>query len=98
MLTQKTDIILGANDFAKIKMGACPRVGQSGEPFAEQTKMGWVVMLPGREIDILSALFTQTSDNDYEKLRDTDVLGLKESHYEHVDYAYEKFKKQLKRD
>ena len=26
--------------FAKINMGARPRVGQIGEPFAEQTKMG----------------------------------------------------------
>ena len=98
MLTQKAHIILGANDFAKIKMGTCPRVGQSGEPFAEQTKMGWVIMLPGRETDIVSALFTKTSANDYEKLCDTDVLGLKESHYKHVDYVYENFKKQLKMD
>ena len=61
MLTQKADIILGANDFAKIKMGTCPRVGQSGESFAEQTKMGWFIMLLGRETDIVSALFTKTS-------------------------------------
>ena len=29
---------------------------------------------------------------------DTDVLGLKGSHYKHDNYIYEKFKKQLKRD
>ena len=33
-------IILGASDFAKIKMEKNPRVGKIGEPFAELTKMG----------------------------------------------------------
>ena len=91
-------IILGASDFAKINMGARPKVGQIGETFAEQTKMGWVIMPPGRESNIVSALFTETSVNDYEKLYDADVLELKESHCKHDDYVYEKFKKQLTRD
>ena len=34
--------------------------------------------------------------NDYEKLCDTNVLGLKGSHYKHGEDVYEKFKKQLK--
>ena len=58
-------------------------------------------MSTGTESDIVSALFTKTSVNDYEKLCDTDVLGLKESHYKHDNYIYEKyekFKKQFKRD
>ena len=50
-------------------------------------------MSPGRESDIVSALFTKTSVNDCEKLGDTDVLVLKESHHKH-DYVDEKFKKQ----
>ena len=37
-------IILRAKDFAKIKMGTCPRVGQIGELFAEQTRMGSFIM------------------------------------------------------
>ena len=59
-------VMLG--DFAKIKMGTYPRVGQIGEPFVEQKKMSWVVMSPGRESDIVSALFTKASVSDYEKL------------------------------
>ena len=86
-------IILGASDFTKIKTRTCPRVGQIGESFSEQTKMGWVTMAPGRENDIVSALFAKTSVNDYEKLCGTAVLGLKESHYRHDDYE-----RQLKRD
>ena len=42
-------IILEASDFAKIKMEKSPRVQKIGEPFAEVTKMGWVMMSPGRE-------------------------------------------------
>ena len=55
-------------------------------------------MPPGRESYIVSAMFTKTSVNDSEKLCDNDVLGLKESHYKHDDYVYEKFKKQLTKD
>ena len=33
-------IILGASEFAKIKMEKSPQVGKIGEPFAELTKMG----------------------------------------------------------
>ena len=74
-------VILGASDSAKKKMGTCPRVGQISEPFAKQTKIGWIIMSLGRESDIVSALFTKTSVNGYKKLYDTDVLGLKDSHY-----------------
>ena len=49
--------------------------------------MGWFIVLSGRESDIASALLTKTSINDYEKLCDTDVLVLKESHYKHNGYA-----------
>ena len=65
-------------------MEICPRVGQIGEPFAGKTKMGWVIISPGRESDIVSALFTKTSANAYEKLCDTDVLGLKETKESHI--------------
>ena len=50
-------MLLGANEFAKIKMRICPRVGQIGESSAKQTKIGRVIMLPGKESDIESALF-----------------------------------------
>ena len=55
-------IILRASGFAKIKMEKCPLVGKVGEPFAELTKMGSVTMSPGRESDVVSALYTQTSN------------------------------------
>ena len=52
-------------------MGRCTREGQIGKPFTEQ-KMDCSVR-------------TKTSASDYETLCDTDVLGLKKSHYKH-DY------------
>ena len=40
---------------------------------------------------------TQNSVSDYEKLCSTDILGLKESHYNHDEFVFKKFKKQLNR-
>ena len=45
-------VILGASDYVKIKMQKCPGVGKINEPTAEQTKMDWVIMSPGRESDL----------------------------------------------
>ena len=59
--------------------------------------MRWVMMSPGRESDAVSALYIQTSVKDYEKLCSTDILGLEESHYNHDEFAFEKFKKLLNR-
>ena len=89
--------ILGDSDFAKIKTEKSQLVGKIGEHFAEFIKMGWVMMSLGRKTDVVSALYTQTSVSDYEKLCSTDILGLEESHYNHDEFAFEKFKKQLNR-
>ena len=90
-------IILGPSDFAKIKMKKSPRVKKIGEPFAEFLKMGWVMVSPGRESNVVTALYTQTSVSDYEKLCSTDILGLEESHYNHDEFVFQKLKKQLNR-
>ena len=54
-------IIVGASDFAKINMVESPRIGKIGEPFAELTKIGWVMMSPGRESDVVSLIYTNLS-------------------------------------
>ena len=51
------------------------------------------MMFPGRESDVVIAMYTETSVNDYEKLCSTDILGLEESHYNHNEFLFEKFKK-----
>ena len=72
-------LILGASDYAKIKMETAPRIGALGEPIGEKTKLGWTIMLPGKEVDLSTMFFTQTSSADYERLYRLDVLGLADS-------------------
>ena len=40
-------VVLGVNEFANIKTTAAPRVGKPGQPIAERTRLGWVLMSPG---------------------------------------------------
>ena len=91
-------VILGASDYVKIKMRKCPRVGKINESIAEQTKMGWVIMSPGRESELVSSLYTRTSVNDFNRLCDIDVLGVEENHLSHDENVYKKFKQQLERN
>lgn len=55
-------IILGAGDFAKLKTESVPKIGEPGQPVAELTKFGWIIMSPGKEpLDLTNLLLTQTS-------------------------------------
>ena len=90
-------LILGTNEYAKIKTGARPRVGRSGEPVAEYTKFGWTILSPGTELDLSNMLLTQTSAIDYEELCKLDVLGLKDNPSGDQETVYEEFKEQLTR-
>ena len=75
-----------------------PRVGKINEPIAEQTKMGWVIISPGRESDLVSSLYIRTSVSDFNHLCDIDVLGVEENHLSHGENVYKKFKQQLERN
>ena len=54
-------VILGAGHYSKIKTQERARVGQPGEPIAELTKLGWVVISPGQVISVTKMLFSKTS-------------------------------------
>ena len=88
-------VILGAGDYTKIKTQERARVGQPGEPIAELTKLGWVVISPGQESGVTNMMFSKTSAHDYENLCSLDVLGVKEEHARRDEVVYDKFKKQL---
>ena len=75
--------ILGASDYVKTKMPKFLRVGKINEPIAEQTKVGWIIMSPGRESNLVSSLYTRTSVSDFDRLCDIDLLGVKENHLSH---------------
>ena len=42
-------IILGADEYSRVKMESVLEIGEPGQPVAELTKFGWVVMSSGKE-------------------------------------------------
>ena len=73
-------VILGAGDYTKIKTQERAKVGQPGEPVAELTKPGWVVIFHGQETSVTKMLFSKTSVHDYDNLCHFDVLDVKDEH------------------
>ncbi|PFX12136.1 hypothetical protein AWC38_SpisGene23954 [Stylophora pistillata] len=90
-------IMLGANDFAKIRTGERLRVGCRGDPVAESTRSGWTVMSPGADSGLSPALSVVNSNADYEKLCALDVLGLANSATGDQSAVYDEFMEQLVR-
>ena len=43
-------------------------MGLPGEPIAELTKFGWVIVSPGEETEVTNMFFSKTSLHDYEKI------------------------------
>jgi hypothetical protein len=90
-------MILGSGEYARIKTGTVPLVGEDGDPVAELTKLGWFVMSPGADFDKTTVLMTQTSQSDYENLCRLDVLGIADSGENDQEMVYQDFKEQLGR-
>ena len=90
-------VILGTNEYTKIKMAGYQRVGEIGEPIAEQTRFGWTIMSSGAEVDIENMFLTQTSVADYEELCRRNVLGLEDTLIGDQRVVHQEFLEQLKR-
>ncbi len=90
-------VILGSGEYARIKTGTKPLVGEDSDPVAEKTKLGWFVMSPGADFDKTTVLLTQTSQSDYENLCRLDVLGIADSGESDHKMVYQDFKEQLRR-
>ena len=64
----KTDlpvnVILGAGDYTKIKTQERARVGQPGDPIAELTRLGWVVISPSQKSSLTNMMFSKKSVHD----------------------------------
>lgn len=89
-------LILGVDAYCRLKERKEPKIGEPGQPIAELTKLGWVVMSPGIEVDT-HMLLTQSS-RDYDALCRLDVLGLEDSADGDQGVVYKEFKEQLQRD
>ena len=89
-------LILGANDFARIRTGERLRVGRRGDPVTEFTRFGWTLS-PGAETDLSPVYLAVNSAADYERLCALDVLGLADSPTRDQEDVYSEFKEQLTR-
>ncbi|CAB4034757.1 Tumor necrosis factor receptor superfamily member 19 [Paramuricea clavata] len=69
-------ILLGANDYAKVRTSENLRVGRIGEPVAEHTKFGWSIMSPGAEQETSLGCLAVNSIADYDNLCSLDMLDL----------------------
>ena len=87
-------LILGASEYSKIKVQRLLRIGQPGEPIAELTRLRWVIISPGRELDVTKIMLTRTTTHDYDQLCNLDVLGVPKSLTEEA-IIHQEFKDQL---
>ena len=46
-------VIIGASDYARIKTNTRARIGAPGEPVAEETRFGWTIISPGRDMALV---------------------------------------------
>ena len=77
MIKRKNFRVSGASHYSRIKTMIKSRIGQLGEPVAEQTQLGWTIISPGRELErLLNMLLRRNSTCDDDQLCWLDVLGI----------------------
>ena len=87
-------LILGVGKYAKIKTSSWQKVGVPGEPVAELTKFGWILVSPGQGVE-LSQMFLTV---EYQELCRMDVLGLADTPVGDQEAVYGEFKEKLSRN
>ena len=88
-------ILLGLSDYNRIRIQSAPVIGRYPDyPVAEQTKMGWILS-GGKTIGSAREFchLTMTSQEEFEKLCNIDVLGIKDQ--PEPDFKHEDFKEQI---
>ena len=80
-------VIIGANDFAKIRTSDRLRVGCRGDPVAKRTCLRWTIMSPGT--DLSHAYLAVNSTVDHNQLYALDFLGLKDRPSTHQSDIHE---------
>ena len=90
-------LISGASEYTRIEGQEMPRVGQPGEPVAELARLDWVLMSPGKEVELSKLMVIKTSTDDYENLYRLDVLGVTDS-VRDESTVHQEIKEQLRKD
>ena len=90
-------MVIGANEYTKIKTETSPKIGRQGEPIAEKTMFGWTTMSPGQQVNVNEVFLTQASSAEYEKLCRLDILGIEDSPTGDQGEVYKEFQEQLQR-
>ena len=90
-------LILGPNEYTRIKVQKMPRLGQPGEPIAELTRLGWVLMSSGREVELSKLMVMKTYTVNYENLYRLDVLVVTDS-VSDEGIVHQEFKEKLRKD
>ena len=68
-------ILFGDPTFIEMRTGKC-RKGKVGQSMADETRFGWTVHGDKSESD--HSYFTQTTNDEYEKLYTLDFLGVED--------------------
>ena len=66
--TKSIPVYLGMNNCTRIKMPERPKVELLGEPIAELTKLGWVILTPAKENASTNIFLTKRSLHGNENL------------------------------
>ena len=90
-------LILGTNEFAKIRTGERLRVGRRRDPITEYIWFGWIIMSPAADQDLSPFYLAVNSNSDFERLCSLDVLGLADAPAGNQFYVYDESKEQLTR-
>ena len=89
------------SEYTRIKVQETPRLGQPGQTVAKLTRLGWVLMSPGKEVELSKLMVIKTSTDHYEDLYRLDVLGVTDSVTDSVSdegTVHQEFKEQLRKD
>ena len=88
-------VIIGVNDFAKVRTSGHLRVRRRGDPVAERTRLRWTTVSSGT--DLGNSYLAVNSTVDHNRFCALDVLGLEDKPSTHQSYVHEEFKEQLTR-
>ena len=87
--------ILKASNFFKIKNKEAPKFGKTGDPIAELTNLGWIIISPKKESNYYHLLLKPYAFNSFEELCSLGVLDISKKEDVNNELFLNKFKSEL---